>query len=105
MDEQLKRDAHLLYEKIRQLTLELDKNIENISNEIPKENIKIEIKEKENKNADMEVPARGLSEESLAIATWPPTGMIKLDEVLLDEEDGFQGIVNVALLAPDLEKR
>ena len=29
MDEQLKRDAHLLCEKIRQLTLELDKNIEN----------------------------------------------------------------------------
>ena len=49
MDEQLKKDAHLLCERIRELTLELDKNIESISNELPKENIKIEIKEKENK--------------------------------------------------------
>ena len=33
MDEQLKRDAHLLCEKIRQLTLELDNNIESFSTE------------------------------------------------------------------------
>ena len=36
MDEQLKKDAHLLCEKIRELTLELDKKIENISNDTKK---------------------------------------------------------------------
>ena len=39
MDELLKKDAHLLCERIRQLTLELDNNIESFSNELPKENI------------------------------------------------------------------
>ena len=59
MDEQLKKDAHLLCERIRQLTLELDKNIESISNELPKENIKIEIKEKENKKIFKSAPIAG----------------------------------------------
>ena len=59
MDEQLKKDAHLLCERIRELTLELDKNIESISNELPKENIKIEIKEKENKKIYKSAPIAG----------------------------------------------
>tara|TARA_B100000287_G_scaffold153768_1_gene145232 strand:- start:237 stop:479 length:243 start_codon:yes stop_codon:yes gene_type:complete len=59
MDEQLKKDAHLLCERIRELTLELDKNIESISNELPKENIKIEIKEKENKKIFKSAPIAG----------------------------------------------
>ena len=59
MDEQLKKDAHLLCERIRELTLELDKNIESISNELPKENIKIEINEKENKKIFKSAPIAG----------------------------------------------
>ena len=59
MVEQLKKDAHLLCERIRQLTLELDNNIESFSNELPKENIKIEIKEKENKKIFKSAPIAG----------------------------------------------
>ena len=67
-----------------------------------------EKEEKEEKDADMELPfadlrtARGLSKESLALAIWLPNGMIKLDEIILKGEEGFQGIVNVALVAPVL---
>ena len=68
MDEQLKKDAHLLCEKIRQLTLELDNNIESFSTEHPKQNIKIEIKEKENKKIFKPAPVAGRTG-----TRWDPT--------------------------------
>ena len=46
MNEQLKKDAQLLCERIRELTKELDNKIENIDKSVSTKNIKIEIKEK-----------------------------------------------------------
>ena len=59
MDEQLKKDAHLLCEKIRKLTRELDISLQNIPNDTKKQNIKIEIKEKENKKILKPAPVAG----------------------------------------------
>ena len=56
MDEQLKKDAHLLCEKIRKLTRELDNSLQNIP---IKAKYKIEIKEKENKKILKPAPVAG----------------------------------------------
>ena len=49
MDEQLKNDAQLLCKKIRELSKKLDKKLEKINPNFSSENIKIEIKEIEEK--------------------------------------------------------
>ena len=54
MNEQLKKDAQLLCERIRELTKELDNKIENVDKSVSTQNVKIEINElgetKPNKN-------------------------------------------------------
>ena len=60
MDEQLKNNAHLLCQKIRELTEDLDKSINNISKgNILEQNVKIVVKEKEQlkKNIVVKPPA------------------------------------------------
>ena len=46
MNEQLKKDALILCERIRELTKEVDKKIENIDKSISPQNIKIKVEEK-----------------------------------------------------------
>jgi hypothetical protein len=47
MNEQLKKDALILCERIRELTKQVDKKIENIDKSTSPENIKIKVEEKE----------------------------------------------------------
>ena len=49
MNEQLKKDALILCERIRELTKEVDKKIENIDKSISPQNIKIKVEEKPKK--------------------------------------------------------
>ena len=49
MNEQLKKDALILCERIRELTKEVDKKIENIDKSTSPQNIKIKVEEKPKK--------------------------------------------------------
>jgi hypothetical protein len=50
MNEQLKKDALILCERIRELTKQVDKKIENIDKSTSPQNIKIKVEEKPKKN-------------------------------------------------------
>jgi len=77
MDEQLKNEAQLLCQKIRELSKKLDKKLEKITTINPNfssENIKIEIKEKEkskpNKNVIKQAAGRKGTKWDNTIIHW-----------------------------------